>query len=113
MAAGLADDDGKLAFVVEHVRRRGLDHGLVVADLGVGEADEKGRVVGWRAAGLFPVGLIVKPDTDDLVRIGDHRQIGDGVEAVIGGLALGGGLGLFNPATGDQGFEIGIFGADP
>src|SRR5438477_13275 len=52
-AAGLADDDGHLAFVVEALGLQRPDHRLAAADLAVGKAREDHRV---RRSGMATLG---------------------------------------------------------
>ena len=46
VAAGLADNDDDLTFVIELCGHRGTNDGFAVADKGSREADEQGRICG-------------------------------------------------------------------
>ena len=74
VAAGLADDDGKLAFEVEIVGYRRPHHLAVVADQRVGEADEHARLLRQFAAGLGGVGAVIDAGAENFFRLRNHRQ---------------------------------------
>ncbi len=80
VAAFLADDERKLAFIVEIVAHLRLHHRLEVADLTAGEAGEQRRLLGDGAAGLGDMVAVVEADADDLAGIGDDGCKGDLVE---------------------------------
>src|SRR5271155_684827 len=74
MAAGLADDDGQLALVVEIARDPRAHHRLVMRDKSVDQPQEDLWVLRRRAARLGSMGAVIAAGTDDLVRVGDRRQ---------------------------------------
>ena len=111
-AAG-ADDHRDLAFVVEHLRFARPRQRLLVPDLRAGHSQEERRVLGLVAVRFDPMLLVVEADADDLVGIGDHREVGERVEARVGFLAGGRPLRLVQRVRRDKRPQIGVLGADP
>jgi hypothetical protein len=74
MAAGFADHDRELAFIVELVRHFGFHQWLQVADLASSKASKKRGFLGQCASGLRDVVEVIQPDADDLVWIRDYRR---------------------------------------
>ena len=101
-----ADDQRQLAFIIEIVRYTGADHGAVVADQRVGEADEHARLLRQFAADLRRMGAVIDAGAEDFFRARDHRS-----EFHVGELAVG--LGVFRSlahgvhrAGGERGAQI-------
>src|SRR5882672_5332145 len=110
-AARSSDDYRDLRLVVGVLRFARAEDRLLVADLRLRHAQEDRRLLGVVAPGLDHVVLVVQADTDDLVRIRDHRQPGDIRLLVIG--RLGGVLRrLGESVAADQRLEIGEAIAD-
>src|SRR6185437_5500815 len=85
--AGLSDNDGKLALVIKSLRGFRRDQVLAVADLAVGEANKDDRLLRRLAPAFGDMRHVVEADAEDLFRIRDRRQQGDGIELEIGLLA--------------------------
>ena len=98
-AALLADDDGKLAFPVEPLALLGLQHRLLVADLGVGETREDRRVRRIGAARLGAVLAVVHARAENAQRVRDDRHPGELAVLDVGLAALGVGLELRQAAA--------------
>ncbi len=73
-AAGLADDDGHLALIVEALGLQRPDHRLAAADLAVGKAGEDHRMRRRGMAAFGEMRGVVDADAEDLVGIGNGRQ---------------------------------------
>ena len=87
-AAGLADDHGHLAFIIETLGFQRPDHRLAAADLAVGEASEDHRMRRRGMAALGQMRGVIDADAEDLVRIGNRRQQFDGRQGVVRPLPL-------------------------
>jgi hypothetical protein len=68
-AAGAADDDGDLALVVDLVRLRRHDNGLVMADLRTGHPQEQRGFPRGGAVGLAAMCFIVQAHAQDLAGV--------------------------------------------
>ena len=86
MAAGPADDHGKLAFVVEVSRYLRADQWLQVSHLAACKARKQNRLLRHGPAGLGNVVMVVEADADDLVRIGNDGQQRQPGQCVVGTL---------------------------
>src|SRR6185369_15505634 len=74
IAAGLADDDGQLAFEIEAFGNLRPDHLAVIADQGVEQTREQGRLRRQGASDFGRMRLVVDADAQDFVRVRDDRQ---------------------------------------
>ena len=87
----------------------GAQHGALVAHLGGGEADEDRGVVLAPAPRLLLVLPVVEADTEDLVGVGDGRQVGDLVQAMVGRVESR--RQIDQGRVRDRGLEVGVAGA--
>ena len=87
-AAGLADDDGHLALIVEALGLQRPDHRLAAADLAVGKAGEDHRVRRRGMAAFGEMRGVVDADAENLVGIGNGWQQLDFGERVVRPFAL-------------------------
>jgi hypothetical protein len=72
VAAGLADDDGQLALVIEIFRDPRAHHRLIVRDKSIDQPQEDLWVFRGCAARFSSVDAVIAAGTDDLVRMGDR-----------------------------------------
>src|ERR1700730_16597375 len=70
----LADDQRQLAFIIEIIRYAWADHGAVMADQRVGEADEHARLLRQFAAYLRRMGAVLGARAEEFSRLRDHTQ---------------------------------------
>ncbi len=110
IAAGLADDDRKLAFVVEHFRHMRPHDRLAVGGQSVGEPGEDGGIFHFRALRFGAVGFVVDADAEDLRRVRDDREELHFILAEVGRPARRIGRGLRQEAGCDGGLEREDFG---
>src|SRR5580700_8945211 len=69
VAPALADDQRQFAFIIEIIRYARADHGAVVADQRVGEADEHAWLLRQFAADLRRMGAIIDTGAEDFRRL--------------------------------------------
>ncbi len=74
VAAGAANNQGQLAFVIKGGGNTGYKNGVAVSDLAGGKTYKNGRVLLNRTAGFLAVGFVIQADADDFVGVGDNRQ---------------------------------------
>ena len=74
VAACLADDNGELAFEIEMGGEAWLHNVCQMCRLSIGEASEEGWVLHFGAPSFLAMHLVVQPDTQDLVGIGNYGQ---------------------------------------
>ena len=73
ISAGLADDEGQLALIIEIARDPRTYHRLVMRDESVDKPQEDLRVLRRRPTRFGRVGAIIAAGADDLVGVGDRR----------------------------------------
>src|SRR5262249_17933526 len=99
--AFLADDERKLALVIEVVADARLHHRLKMPDLTAGEAGEQCGLLGDGPSGLRDVVAIIEADADDLAGIRDHGRESNRLEGMI----RRGGAGQFRGVSQSAGLE--------